>query len=358
MQIQSVSLYFSEGSSDKTYQVQLVQTDGGYLVNFQYGRRGSSLTSGSKTPSPVDEAKARKIFDKLVTEKMAKGYTPDVSGTAYQDTPKGELVTGVLPQLLNPVEECGLDDLFADLAWCLQEKYDGERRMVSNVGGEWFGINRKGLRVALPMPVVEALGVVSANTIIDGELIGDVYYAFDILERNGTDLREYPYEDRHDALMREVRALDPKVVVLVDIHVSEDEKREAYALVEGKKGEGVVFKRLRAAYTVGRPSSGGTQLKYKFVESGTFVVDSQNDSKRSVQVAAFDQNGNKVLLGNVSIPPNYDIPSVGDIVEVQYLYAYKGGSLYQPIYRGKRADQSLEDCTLSQLKYKPVAEAA
>jgi bifunctional non-homologous end joining protein LigD len=60
-----------------------------------------------------------------------------------------------------------------------------------------------------------------------------------------------------------------------------------------------------------------------------------------------------VTIGNVTIPPNKDIPSVGDIIEVKYLYAYKGGSLYQPSLLKPRPDLRVEECVIGQLKYKP-----
>ena len=47
------------------------------------------------------------------------------------------------------------------------------------------------------------------------------------------------------------------------------------------------------------------------------------------------------------------MPSPGDLVEVQYLYAYRDGSVYQPVYKGKRTDIDAKDCKVSQLKYKP-----
>lgn len=359
MQIANAALFYCSGSSDKVYQAQVIKNDEGCLVNFQYGRRGNALTSGTKTASPVDEATARKIFKKLVAEKMAKGYTPDESGTAYQDTPKGELFTGILPQLLNPVDESELEKLFRDGSFVMQEKHDGERRMISNVGAEFFGINRKGMRVSLPIPVVEALADLPPNSLLDGEIIGDVYYPFDILECHGVDLRKQPYEDRVDVLRDEMETIAGKTIVPVVTLSSEADKRHAYAVIRKRNGEGVSFKQRYSSHTVGRPNSGGDHLKFKFVESGTFVVTAQNDSKRSVQVAAFADNGGKVDLGNVSIPPNYDVPEVGSTVEVKYLYAFpNGGSLYQPIYRGKRSDQSLDDCKLSQLKYKPEQAAA
>ena len=358
MQNEKISLYFSEGGSDKEYHAELLQGEGGFVVNFRYGRRGTALTGGTKTKEPVPYEKAKKAYDKLVAEKTGKGYTTGEAGTAYQNTPKEVLFTGVLPQLLNPLHESDLERLLTDPGWIMQEKHDGERRMVSNVGGEFFGINRKGLRVALPLPLVSALADLPSGTILDGELIGDVFYPFDLLQCDGDDIRRASYEDRHDIMQSILRAVDsPHVVPIVTFWGAAD-KRRSFEAIKARKGEGVVFKRLGAAHAVGRPNSGGDQMKFKFVESATLVVDSQNDSKRSVQVAAFDQNGTKVLLGNVTIPPNYDVPEAGDVVEVEYLYAFLNGCVYQPVYRGQRSDQSVEDCVISQLKYKPMVAAA
>ena len=82
-----------------------------------------------------------------------------------------------------------------------------------------------------------------------------------------------------------------------------------------------------------------------------------NSGKRSVKIGLLDSvSGDLVKMisvGNVTIPPNYGIPAVGDIVEVEYLYAYKGGSIYQPVYRGKRTDVDISACILGQLKFKP-----
>ena len=64
--------------------------------------------------------------------------------------------------------------------------------------------------------------------------------------------------------------------------------------------------------------------------------------------------GQRMLsVGNVTIPPNHAVPVIGELVEVEYLYAYPCGSLYQPVYRGKRNDLDINACTTRQLKYKP-----
>ena len=55
---------------------------------------------------------------------------------------------------------------------------------------------------------------------------------------------------------------------------------------------------------------------------------------------------------NVTIAPNKAIPAAGALVEIRYLYAYKGGSLYQATYLNERDDIEAGDCVLGQLKYK------
>jgi bifunctional non-homologous end joining protein LigD len=72
--IKEISLFFKEGTSDKEYHVQMVKSDKGVVVNFQYGRVGNTLTAGTKTPTPVSEEEAEKIYGKLLKEKMGKGY--------------------------------------------------------------------------------------------------------------------------------------------------------------------------------------------------------------------------------------------------------------------------------------------
>ena len=72
-----VSLYFQQGSSDKEYHIQVEEEGGGYVVNFQYGRIGHRLKSGTKTPNPVSLGEAERIYYKLLQSKEVKGYVQD-----------------------------------------------------------------------------------------------------------------------------------------------------------------------------------------------------------------------------------------------------------------------------------------
>ena len=100
-----VTLYYRQGASDKVYHVAIEPSGTGFVVNFAFGRRGSTLQTGAKTAAPVDYPEAKKIFDKLIREKTAKGYTPGQDGTPYRHTGNAERSTGILPQLLNPIDE-------------------------------------------------------------------------------------------------------------------------------------------------------------------------------------------------------------------------------------------------------------
>lgn len=360
MSLPSASLYFSDGKSDKVYHAQVLARDDGYVVNFQFGRRGSALQSGTKTAAPVTLAKATTIFDKLVLEKTGKGYSPDASGVAFQDTTHAGRVTGVLPQLLNPMDEQQLDSCLRDDAWWAQHKLDGERRLLRRRADGVIGINRLGLQVPLPEPLVAAALSLTRDRqpvdfVLDGELIGHKLYVFDLLELDGTPVSGEPARGRLarlQGLMSSLPLLHGDALALVTTATDEAGKRALLQALRAHEQEGIVFKRADAPYTHGRPSSGGHQLKYKFVESATLQVTGVQDAKRSVALQGFDAGGAAVPLGRVTIPANADIPSPGTIVEVRYLYAYPGGSLFQPVYLGERTDQTVEACSLAQLKYK------
>src|ERR1039457_3532182 len=89
-QAETITLYYREGSSDKVYQASIEPVGELFVVNFAYGRRGSTLSSGTKNSSPVDYDMAKRTYDKLVREKMAKGYTPGPDGTPYQHIDKAD----------------------------------------------------------------------------------------------------------------------------------------------------------------------------------------------------------------------------------------------------------------------------
>ena len=350
-QTQRITLYYREGSSDKVYHAVIEPQGEGFVVNIAYGRRGSTMNTGTKTQAPVDYDTAKGIYDKLIREKMAKGYTEGPDGTPYQNTPKEDRVTGLLPQLLNPIDEQEVKRLLKDPAWCAQEKFDGRRVLVRKAGAEIHGINRKGLLIGLPSPIVVGAHKITSDFIMDGECVGDVLYAFDLLEWDGEDLRTKPYQRRFVKLSTLLNRTDITHIEFVQTATDPANKERLFRHLQAERKEGVVFKRLDAPYTPGRPNSGGTQLKHKFYATCSAVVSKIND-KRSVELRLLNGQG-WVQVGNVTIPANHTIPAVGTVIEARYLYAHKeSNALYQPVYLGPRQDIGQHECVLSQLKYK------
>ena len=346
-----VALYYREGSSDKVYQAAIEPAGNRFVVNFAYGRRGSTLTTGTKTSSPVDYPAAKKIYAKLVGEKKAKGYTEGANGTPYQHADKQ--ASGILPQLLNPVDEAEVELLLRDDNYCAQEKFDGKHLLVRKQDDDLEGINKKGFVVGLPQTVASELRSVTGSFIPDGESIGDDYHAFDLIEYNGENLRVLPYRIR---LARLIDLLlltrsDFKHIRLVETAFSTQQKTTLWERLKRENREGIVFKRLDAPYVPGRPNSGGPQLKFKFVATVSAVVAKIN-VQRSVEISLF--NGRSLVsCGNVTIPANHEIPTVGTVVDARYLYAYRDSlALYQPVYLGPRDDVDPGECLVSQLKFK------
>ncbi len=353
---QSISLRFVDARSDKTYNVQMVADGDGFCVRFQYGRTGQTLTPGSKTNEPVSLEKAQKIYDKLVESKVKKGYKPDDSAESTAHTQVEHLLdrdSGLRVQLLNPISREEVEQYINDPDYVAQQKNDGERRPVAIQGGDVKGINKLGQFVAIPSAMAdEILSLLGLDFTFDAEIIGDHLHIFDVMSMDGSSCEENRYDERLDLLNEYITRHHAEHFSVVYTAYTSAQKRELFNRLEEEHQEGIVFKKRSAPYTPSRPNSGGDQLKFKFTESASVIAGRTNIGKRSVAIGCLDSAGNLISVGNVTIPPNKDIPVEGAVVEVNYLYYFLGGSLFQPTYKNERNDVLNIECTLRQLKHK------
>lgn len=367
MSAESIKLSFTEGSSDKAYHAALEPSGDGFLVNFAYGRRCGPYKTGTKTPKPLPYDQAKRAYDKLVQEKMAKGYTTDGSGTPFVGSTVTAERTGFLPQLLNPIEPEDIPEALtrANGEIFLQTKHDGERRIVVANRDEIYGSNRKGLKVALTSSITEALRnfvytMPLKQLVLDTEDMGTHLVVFDILQW-GEDFSQRTFRARAEYL----RMLKEIPHILVDLPILAYAPKHVHhflELAQESNEEGIVLRDPEAQYTPGRPNSWGPCLKIKLYATATCIVEGIHPTKRSISLEMIDASTgpgprgkeklHRVIIGNCTIPPNYDMPSIGDLVEIKYLYAYRGGSLYQPQYKGVRTDLEFQDANTSQLKFK------
>jgi bifunctional non-homologous end joining protein LigD len=262
----------------------------------------------------------------------------------------GEPVPRIFPQLLNPIDGGRLCALLNDRQHIMQEKHDGRRLLLWKHGDRICGINKLGVPTKFPAPVGREFSTVKMGFVIDGEIVGDQYHAFDLLELDEKNLRDCSYQTRCFHLGNLLASFAHPHIHLVISASTPAQKKTLFERIKAANREGVVFKWSDAPYSPGRPCFDGPQLKYKFCETASFIVGGIN-AKRSVSLMLLD-GGIGVPLGNVTIPPNHGIPPIGAIAECRYLYAHRGGCVIQPLYLGLRDDIRAEECTTAQLKYK------
>lgn len=364
--IDKADLWYCEGTSDKVYHTTIETCGSGYVVNFAYGRRGSTLKTGTKTSAPVSLPEARKVYERLVNEKTSKGYQHTASTAASKPIPVVQPSTKqpeVQCVLLNPIDDTEVYSYINNDDWYAQPKLDGVRFLLKKQKQFITGYNRKGVQVAFPIEIFESVKASDAyydggcaDFLLDGELIGDVYYVFDILEYDDEDIRDKSVENRMSILRDFYPDIESDHIQFVDVTIGTKNKENLYETLQKNNKEGIVFKSRFATYTPGRPNSGGLYLKNKFYSTISCFV-SEINAKRSIKLSVKDKTNNLwISIGNCTIPVNHDIPAPGDIVEIKYLYAYKNGSLYQPIYLGVRVDLDENDAIIDQIKFKSENE--
>jgi bifunctional non-homologous end joining protein LigD len=364
----SIELFFQEGSHDKLYHARIVETaPGKHDVEVSWGRRGASLNQGKKAVGVSLEA-AEKTYAKLVREKTGKGYQEITTDTkpAAVAPPEGEgsgskvqgkrARVGRVAQLLNAVDEEMLEKLLADDAMIAQQKLDGVRVLV-HVGETMIATNRAGQATEMARDVIAGLAHLPHGTIVDGEVVGETYWLFDVLSVGSEDISKLGYVDRWDRLDGDIEpGLAGSISVLP--YARGLEKRKLLESLRKSKAEGIVFKRKDAPYTPGRPSSGGPHLKHKFVKSADVVV--VENAGNAYRMIVHDARGKSLDVGrvfagttNASRKDLDDRLARGEtpVCEVKYLYATNDDQLYQPVFVRIRDDKDPDACLLAQLAH-------
>jgi bifunctional non-homologous end joining protein LigD len=334
-----VSLFSTENGADKQYTVWIEPHGAGFVVQAQWGPRGGTVQSGAKTgPTPVSMEKAEAVYAKTVKEKIAKGYHAGEDAPAFSQV-DGAKDSGLRPMLLTDATEVGPEPYILSDDWAAQQKMNGKRIIIRADHGKVTGVNRRGLECPIPKVVADYFKTWEDVFTFDGELIGDVYYAFDALEKH-TDLRGLSMETRFKSLVAVIGRAGP--VRYVPLIFGKEGKRALVVELRDGRREGVVFKNIHAVYEPGRVErlALSSAVKVKFYKEASLLILGWTD-KSSIRVAArdFQPNGDKqhVFVGNVTVPEKHVVQINGAlagksaaIVRVRYLYATANRILYQP----------------------------
>jgi bifunctional non-homologous end joining protein LigD len=258
----------------------------------------------------------------------------------------------IIPELPNAIEESDVEKYLTDDRYGMQEKKDGKHLTIYKSAGlntqsedPITATNKKGKICGYPKEFEDGLAKV-AKAILDGEGIGAVLHAYDLFEIDGEDIRGLGYLRRYQRLS-ELKVQEG--VVIVPLAIGTAAKRALFEKLKKEGREGVVFKLLDEPMVSGKA---GMMVKFKFYAELSARVAPSREGKRSIGLELLDDKSVWVPVGNCTIPANHEVPSIGIVVEIKYLYAYPGGSLYQPIYKGPRDDIDAEECLMTQCKYK------
>lgn len=249
----------------------------------------------------------------------------------------------IIPQLLTQIEEHEVETYLADSEYCAQEKKDGKHLTLQILDGQLIVRNKKGIACNCSPEFENSLRAIGCDLLIDGEQIGDKFWAWDILEFDGVDIRNWSYLSRYLKLTK--LTFGPAIQIL-KIAFTEQEKRALYSQLKSNGKEGIVFKKLSGQF---KPGKGDDQLKFKFYAECSVIVVEGRQGRASIGMELINSQGNREFVGYCSCNRR---PPIGSVAEIKYLYAYRGGCLYQPAFKEIRDDVDLNECTTAQLKYK------
>ena len=169
-----------------------------------------------------------------------------------------------MPDWLVPMAATLTQDRFVDPAWSFERKHDGIRLIGFRQGGDVRLYSRNHLPQDLPAIAAAVAALPGHELILDGEVSWDqrTYHVFDLLWRDGRDLRGLPL----DARRAELEAL-PLAPPLVRVTELDDPVPWERARAEG--WEGVVAKRRDSVYQHRRSPD---WLKMKLEASQELVV--------------------------------------------------------------------------------------
>ena len=281
-------------------------------------------------------------------------------------------------------------------AWFHEVKWDGYRCVATVRGGAVTMQSRSGAsEYAEQFPQVAAALAQLPDCVLDGELVvldgnghssfeamgsgsGD-FIVFDLLEREGEDLRPRPLDVRRAALERLLEQDTSMVVSDFPVHLSPrfEDGRELLAYVRKHGLEGIVSKRRDSAYREGSRSGEWVKVKVRleqeFVVMGWIPGENGNAGGLGALVLGYHEAGELVYAGKVgtgwtweeglrlmgelggmtariqNLPTDVPTSVARDVVmwvearvvvQVQFQRWTKDGVLWHPSYKGQRRDKT------------------
>ena len=262
----------------------------------------------------------------------------------------------IIPQLAKEANVTSLEEFIKDDDWVFEQKADGTRILLHYLEGQPpIALNRRGDPYAkkLPKSILDFRPPNGIGFVLDGELVGDTYWVFDLLQvsfqKTISNLDTFGLLARRLTLEGLLHLFEHPFKLLPQAR-GRNEKLKLSEDAMNNNLEGLVMKLKDAPYRSGQRTHEWVKVKF-FSTADVFVTAVRDDGKESVRLGvmngdAIQDVGRASLIGKEKNGPI----ELGDTIEVKYLYLGANDRLYQPTILRKRDDKLMIDCTNDQFK--------
>ena len=331
------------------------------------------LEGGAK-PAPVVVEKAPPIDEAPITD-LTPAEAVVTTSVVEPELPSSPAPTGSkfrAPMIFDEVSVADVPKYIDDDSYFFQQKVDGIRgQLVIEPGKEpWFR-SKSGQRLVsstaakITGPMLKKLGGQShaegPSYTVDGELLDGVWYVFDVAVDGA---EKTPWEDRMavaESWVNEMHKAGITNIQALPTAKTAEQKRALWDAVNASGGEGVMIKRRDAGYNYDKRVS--HTVKAKITSTADVIVLERNIGGKENARIGLVINGEEVSIGTVSMQgkEKFGAVNVGDVIEVEYLWAMPGtNALQQPRMVKRRPDKKRSEATADQLRFvdKSVVDVA
>lgn len=253
----------------------------------------------------------------------------------------------VTPELADTLGASDIQRYLEDPEWAMEEKIDGQRCVTSVYRGVVTAISRNGLERDIPKGVEATLSELPGYWMLDGEIVGQEYWVFDLLAASDRILRDRSWLIRAQCLDELWERNTLPYLQPVSWTAETAKKTALFNLFQEQGAEGVIFKRITSQYKSGRQED---WKKFKFLHTVDCVVTAMGvGGKANLELSVY-RDGQPKKVGRVSaLTGDGHKVKVGDVVEVTCLYSTPTGRLYHAKMPRLRTDKSPEECGWDQI---------
>jgi ATP-dependent DNA ligase len=250
-------------------------------------------------------------------------------------------------ELLTELPFNKVEPYLSDKRYGVQEKFNGERRIILKEGDKVWNLNREGEKgKPLPPALVASLQKHHlSHFVIDAEICKDKLHIFDALVLGPVLLGDLGYFDRWLQVRHEFGGFAGNIEA-ADLALTKVDKLKFIIKIHGQNGEGFVIRRLDALYSQGRAEN---HIKVKFWKTlDAVTMQPSRKGHNSVEVGLYNHTGALTRICSVSLNGKQAV-KIGQVVEIKYLYGTGTDHVVQPELLRVRDDKKPVECTFKQL---------